>query len=89
MMLLPVALLLLVFSLSPADAAAVVVKYPVILVPGLGGSQIEAKITRNHSDHWYCPKRTGWHTIWGSLGYMTPFAVNCLYDNFRYAITAA
>ena len=34
--------------------------HPVILVPGDGGSQIEARLNRTSTGHWWCSKTSDW-----------------------------
>ena len=34
--------------------------HPVVLVPGDGGSQIEARLNRTSTGHWWCSKTSDW-----------------------------
>ena len=34
--------------------------HPVILVPGNGGSQLEARLNKSSSGHWWCSKNSDW-----------------------------
>ena len=34
--------------------------YPVVLVPGDGGCQIEARLNRTQVAHWWCKKTSDW-----------------------------
>ncbi|XP_076447791.1 lysosomal phospholipase A and acyltransferase-like [Babylonia areolata] len=58
---------------------------PVILVPGLGGSQLWAKLTGKRSrPHWFCKRTTSdYFNIWLSLTEMLPMVIDCTLDNFR------
>ena len=42
---------------TPPDPSPV---YPVILVPGDGGCQIEARLNRTQVAHWWCKKTSDW-----------------------------
>lgn len=56
-------------------------KYPVILVPGDGGCQIEARLNKTTSPHWYCYKQSDWYTLW--LSGLQLELVECMVDNMR------
>jgi lysophospholipase-3 len=70
-------LLLVSFALSAA------IPHPVLLIPGLGGSQMQARIHRQQSSHWYCQQSSDWYRIWMSMTSLMPYAVSCFADNFR------
>ena len=70
-------LLLLVSFTSAA------IPHPVLLIPGLGGSQMQARIHRQESSHWYCQQSSDWYRIWMSMTSLMPYAVSCFADNFR------
>ena len=59
------------------------IPFPVIIFPGLAGSQLQARLNRTHTAHWYCSKRSDWYRIWLDLKYLLPPAINCFKDNFR------
>lgn len=40
---------------------------PVVLLPGLGGSSLDAKIHKNASKEWYCFKNLDWFRIWFAI----------------------
>jgi lysophospholipase-3 len=52
---------------------------PVILVPGLGGSELEAKLHRFDVPAWYCSKDYDWYTLWISIEEV--IASPCLLSN--------
>ena len=54
---------------------------PVIIIPGTGGSQLEAKLNKPSVNHWYCSKTSDWYTLWLSVVQLIPPAVNCWVDN--------
>uniref|UniRef100_A0A8D8A832 Group XV phospholipase A2 n=1 Tax=Culex pipiens TaxID=7175 RepID=A0A8D8A832_CULPI len=57
---------------------------PVILVPGDGGSQIEAKLDVQNAAHSYCVKKTDdFFNIWLNREYLVPFAIDCLVSHLR------
>jgi hypothetical protein len=39
-----------------------------LLVPGDGGSQIEARINRTDSTHWWCYNHSDWFDLWLNIG---------------------
>lgn len=57
---------------------------PVILVPGYGGSQIEAKLDVKDAAHSYCVKKTeDFFNIWLNREFLVPFAIDCLVSHLR------
>lgn len=50
---------------------------PVVLFPGLGGSQLEAKLLKD-----ICCRKAGpdFFTIWLNLQYLTPLTIDCLIE---------
>lgn len=50
---------------------------PVILIPGLAGSRMEVKVSRNYSSGFLCKKRVGWTNAWLSVNDFLPISVNC------------
>lgn len=73
-------LLILVFVFV-GPALADQPKYPVILVPGDGGCQFEARLNKTDSPHWYCSKQSDWFTLW--LSTLELEVVDCLVDNMK------
>ena len=59
------------------------VRSPVILLPGLAGSRMLAKLDRHKVAHWYCSKKSDWYRIWLDVKLILPLAINCFVDNFR------
>jgi len=53
---------------------------PVILVPGVGGSQLIAAVNKSR-DHWWCSKQDPGYRIWITLEDMIPIAVTCFLEN--------
>lgn len=51
---------------------------PVILLPGDGGSRLEAKLNRKEVLHKYCVRRSDdWFDLWVNLSLLVPFAIEC------------
>ena len=58
--------------------------HPVILVPGLAASTIEAKLNKTSVIHpWLCSKTSDWYTIWLTLSELLPGFYDCFKDNIR------
>ena len=54
------------------------------LVPGIGGSQIEAKLSKNASSHYWCYKKyENWFTVWLSIEELLPWSRDCWMDNLK------
>jgi len=60
-----------------------VVKYPVLLVPGLSASQIDARLNKKTAPHSFCQTKTDWFTIWLNPTELLPGFIDCWVDNFR------
>ncbi|XP_053985696.1 phospholipase A2 group XV-like [Hylaeus volcanicus] len=57
---------------------------PVILVPGDGGSQVEAKLNKTTAVHYLCEKiSTGYFNIWLNLELLVPVIIDCWIDNMK------
>lgn len=52
---------------------------PVILLPGIGGSALDAKLNKQDSPAWYCFKRLDWFRIWFATQEL--FVQTCWMDN--------
>jgi hypothetical protein len=68
---------------AATTAAPAEIPYPVILFPGLAGSQMDARLNRNQTSHWWCQKKSDWYRIWENVQSLMPFAIKCFVDNFR------
>jgi len=56
--------------------------YPVVLVPGIFGSQIDGWIDKDEAPHYFCQKKSGgWVTLWLCLECMVPKVLDCWVDN--------
>ncbi|VVD01942.1 unnamed protein product, partial [Leptidea sinapis] len=57
---------------------------PVILIPGDGGSQLEAKLNKTEVVHYICAKTSSdYFNIWLNLELLVPFVIDCWVDNLR------
>lgn len=56
----------------------------IFLVPGDGGSQVEAKLNKTRAVHYICEKTTqDFFNIWLNLELLVPFVIDCWVDNLR------
>ena len=56
----------------------------IFLVPGSGGSQLQAKLNKPKVLHWYCDKTTSdYFTLWLKKSSLLPYAIDCWADNMR------
>ena len=60
-----------------------VVTHPVLLIPGLSASQIEARLNKTSSPHFICSRHSDWFRIWMSPSEFFPKVLDCFIDNFR------
>jgi hypothetical protein len=49
---------------------------PIVIIPGLAGNQLEAKIDKKNTVNWMCKKNQDWFRIWFSLTEFLPLIVN-------------
>lgn len=76
-------LLLLIIPFC-GGAGQVLQAYPVILVPGDGGSQIEGKIDKPEVVHYVCSKKTDyWFSLWLNMELLVPIVIDCWVDNMK------
>jgi len=45
---------------------------PVVCIPGVGGSQLSARIGRPNAPHWYCKSNSDWYLVWLTLMDLIP-----------------
>jgi len=57
--------------------------HPILIVPGDGGSQIEARLNRSKSVHWWCANNADWYDLWLNIEQMVPVAVDCWEENIK------
>ncbi|XP_022787807.1 group XV phospholipase A2-like isoform X3 [Stylophora pistillata] len=74
----------LIFLLG--DFALFEAKVPIVIVPGDGGSQLQARINKSTVPHVWCEKTSSsWFDLWLSIESMLPGAIECWADNIRLA----
>lgn len=57
---------------------------PVILVPGDGGSQLEAKLNKTDTVHYICQKTTSdYFSLWLNIELLVPIVIDCWVDNIK------
>lgn len=56
---------------------------PVILVPGLLGSRLQAKTNKITKVNIFCSTQTDWQDMWLSIRQLLPVAIDCWLDNVR------
>lgn len=56
---------------------------PVVFVPGVGGSQLDAKLNRTQRTHPMCRSHTNWFNIWLNVNLLNPIALKCVSENLR------
>uniref|UniRef100_A0A6G1S892 Group XV phospholipase A2 n=1 Tax=Aceria tosichella TaxID=561515 RepID=A0A6G1S892_9ACAR len=56
---------------------------PVILVPGLAGSRLQARISKTNRVNIICKKQHDWQELWLSVRSFLPIAIDCWIDNVR------
>lgn len=73
-----VLLILLCFTCSCATLN------PVILIPGDGGSQLEARLNKSDVVHYICEKTsTDFFNIWLNMELLVPVVIDCWIDNIK------
>ncbi|PSN37787.1 Group XV phospholipase A2 [Blattella germanica] len=79
--------LIFISILSYSSTVSVVTRpsvTPVILVPGDGGSQVEAKLNKTQVVHTICEKKTDYFfNIWMNLELLVPVVIDCWIDNMK------
>ena len=56
---------------------------PVVLVPGDGGSQIEARLNKSATVHYLCAKQSDWFDLWLNIEQLIPTVIDCWTDNMK------
>jgi len=58
--------------------------HPVILIPGDGGTQVEAKLNKTSGPHYFCARKTNyWFDLWVNIELIGPLLLDCFIDNMR------
>lgn len=56
---------------------------PVVLVPGYGGSQLEARLDKPSVVRYFCDHKSDWSDVWINVKLLLPYMIDCLIDNLR------
>jgi len=56
---------------------------PTIMIPGILGTRLEAKLDRDWVPHYICSKKTDWFTIWMNYEIIAPLGGTCWADNLK------
>eukprot|EP00771_Trimastix_marina_P004014 gnl/Trimastix_PCT/743.p1 GENE.gnl/Trimastix_PCT/743~~gnl/Trimastix_PCT/743.p1 ORF type:complete len:420 (+),score=109.80 gnl/Trimastix_PCT/743:47-1306(+) len=67
-------------DLSPSQKYSVL--EPIIFVPGLSGSGLDAKLDKESGPHWYCDRKCDWFNIWIAPQEFLPGVIDCWKENF-------
>jgi len=59
---------------------------PVVIVPGDGSNQLEAKLDKATSPHFYCSTKADWFRLWLNLEILVPGVIDCWCDNIRLVV---
>lgn len=71
---------LVIFKLNFANSEL----HPVVLIPGDGGNQLEAKLNKTDVVHYICAKQsTDYFNIWLNMELLVPLIIDCWIDNIR------
>ena len=71
-------------NFDPSTEPKSEVRSPVILIPGLEASRVEAKITdKKETRHFFCAKDSDWFLIWLNPEEFIPQIIDCFMDNFK------
>eukprot|EP01156_Anaeramoeba_ignava_P005949 Anaeramoba_ignava/a347369_188.p1 GENE.a347369_188~~a347369_188.p1 ORF type:complete len:451 (+),score=134.96 a347369_188:4-1356(+) len=55
---------------------------PVLILPGLGGSRMEAKLENFDSKHWFCMQNKDWFSTWLNVELYVPEIIECVNEYF-------
>ena len=56
---------------------------PIILIPGLYGSNLKATYEKGFAKHWYCSSKLNQDLVWVNLKYIIPPLYNCLFEMIK------
>ena len=58
-------------------------RYPIVFIPGDGGSQVEARLNKTNVVHYLCAKKSDWYDLWLNIEQMVPEIIDCWADNMK------
>uniref|UniRef100_A0A336K1X7 Centrosomal protein of 97 kDa n=1 Tax=Culicoides sonorensis TaxID=179676 RepID=A0A336K1X7_CULSO len=56
---------------------------PIILIPGDGGSQLDARLNKTSVPHFFCTKNADWFNLWLNMELLIPEVIDCFIDNAK------
>lgn len=56
---------------------------PVLVIPGYGGSRLEARLDKPTVSRYFCDHKSDWFDIWVNVKLLLPYMIDCLIDNMR------
>ncbi|XP_076819987.1 lysosomal phospholipase A and acyltransferase-like [Clavelina lepadiformis] len=56
---------------------------PLVMVPGVLGSQLEGKLDKQNVPYYFCEKKSDWYSLWLNLEQLLPLVVDCWVDNIK------
>lgn len=56
---------------------------PIIMVPGYGGTRLEAKLNKPSVVRYFCDLESDWSDVWINVKLLLPYMIDCLIDNLR------
>lgn len=56
---------------------------PILIVPGILGNQMEAKLDKDFAPHEWCSMHSDWYTVWVSIEQLLPYVIDCWSNNTR------
>lgn len=56
---------------------------PIVIIPGLTGSQLQAKLNINNPANIFCDKKADWYTIWLNFEELLPYVIDCFISNTK------
>ncbi|XP_065841022.1 lysosomal phospholipase A and acyltransferase-like [Oscarella lobularis] len=59
------------------------VKSPIVIVPGLAGSRIDARLNKTTVPHELCDKTSDWYPLWVNIEDLIPYVIECWVANMK------
>lgn len=56
---------------------------PVVFIPGIGGSQLEARLDKTEKVNHFCASQSDWYHLWFNIRLLVQPFLDCLIDNMR------
>jgi lysophospholipase-3 len=68
---------------TPPETRATTIVEPILILPGLFASYLQAKLTGTKPPHFYCRSNRDWYTLWMAPEQLVPGFIDCLVHNFE------